>query len=100
MKILSILLLSIFVSNVSYAECWFRHVNNRQIAPVVYNVSPVQYVVQYQPVVVNQPVYVPIVVQQTIEYKPVMTYYVPNNYYYGNSNPVHFYHNPWVYYRY
>lgn len=100
MKTLSILLLSIFISNTSYAECWFRHVDNRPIVPVVYNVSPVQYVMQYHTMVVTQPVYVPIVVQQTIEYKPVMTYYVPNNYYYGNSNPVHFYHNPWVYYRY
>jgi hypothetical protein len=100
MKLLSVLFLSIFLSNSCYAECWFRHDSNRVAVPVVYNVSPVQYVVQYQPVVVTQPVYVPIAIQQTIEYKPVMTYYVPNNYYYGNSNPMHFYHNPWVYYRY
>jgi hypothetical protein len=100
MKILSVLFLSIFLSNSCYAECWFRHDSNRVAVPVVYNVSPVQYVVQYQPVVVTQPVYVPVAVQQTIEYKPVIPYYVPNNYYYGNSNPMHFYHNPWVYYRY
>ena len=100
MKTLCFVLLSIFVSSTSYAECWFNHSHNRVVAPVVYNVSPVQYIVQYQPVVVPQPVYVPMVVQQSIEYKPVTTYYVPNNYYYGTSNPVHFYHNPWVYYRY
>lgn len=100
MKFLSVLFLSIFLSNSCYADCWFRHDHNRVQTPVIYNTVPVQYTIQYQPLVVTQPVYIPIVVQQTIEYKPVMTYYVPNSYYYGNSNPVHFYHNPWVYYRY
>lgn len=100
MKTLCFLLLSIFVSNTSYAECWFRNVDNRQMVPVIYYTSPVQYVVQPQPIVVTQPVYVPIVVHQNIEYKPVATYYIPNNYYYGNSNPMYFNHNPWVYYRY
>jgi hypothetical protein len=103
MKNLFILLLIAIglYSNTGYAECWFKHNDCRTAnVTVVYAHTPVQYVVQYQPIVVSQPVYIPVVTQQVIEYKPVTSYYIPNQYYYGNSYPSHFYYNPWNYYRY